>query len=477
MSYRQTVSSYFPIKGFQLNFLQPAQAWAAILALAFFTLFCIVVGAGKILNLAFPVGAFAVGAFLYFRAPVLYIGFSWWMWFLTALIRRLADYRGGGFTDPSPILLAPYLVMMVTLVTLWQHLPKVSREGGLPFVLALVGIFYGFLVGLIFKPPIVVGIALLDWLTPVLFGLHLFVNWQNYPSYRQNIQRTFLWGVLVMGIYGLVQFLALPEWDRFWLFNVDGMLDAAGNPDNSAGMRIWSTMHSGEPFSAVMAGSLLLLFSCRKPLSPAASVAGYLAFLLAQVRAGWIGWFAGFLIFVSSLKANLQMRLIITALLMAVCIFPLATMEPFSERIGARMETLSNVQEDGSAKSRQELFKQEISRALLTVVGDGIGGETYDNAILAILFKLGWVGSPFYVGGMFLLVFRLFQGSEGSSDLFLVSARALVVSGLVRLPVNSPLVEVSGVAIWGFLGMGLAAKKYYQHQHGVVRRQFMQRNQ
>jgi hypothetical protein len=202
-------------KGFSIR-LQPASAWIAILGLILLSTLLIVAGAGKILNLAFPGGAFIIGVFLYFRYPILYIGFSWWMWFLTPLVRRLADYRGS-FTDPSPILLAPYLVLLITLVTLGKHLPKINRQGGLPFMLSFIGLAYAYLVGIIQNSPIQVTIALLEWLVPVLFGFHLFVNWRNYPSYRQNIDRVFTWGVFIMGIYGVIQYLVAPDWDQCWI--------------------------------------------------------------------------------------------------------------------------------------------------------------------------------------------------------------------------------------------------------------------
>ncbi len=456
MSPRQILSNSSPTKSFSL-IPEPAAAWTAILVLSFLTAAFIVAGAGKILNLAFPAGALAVGVFLYFRYPILYNGFTWWIWFLIALVRRLADYRSS-YTEPSPLLLAPYLVMGVTLVTVWQHLPKAHRQEYFPFVLPLIGVFYGFLIGLIIKSPFDAVRGTLDWLAPLSYGFHLAVNWRNYPSYRQNFQRTFLWGILVMGIYGIVQFVAMPEWDRLWLIN-SGMDSASGNPDES--IRIWSTMHSGEPFAAVMAGGLLLLFSYKGAFTLPSSVVGYLAFLLSMVRSAWLGWLAGIFILTGSLKAKYQMRLIVVILVMAVCVVPLATMDQFSEMLGTRLATLSNVGEDDSATGRQEAFKNTIGVALTKFVGEGIGRETMDNAILATLFYLGWLGTLPYLGGMLLLVFKLFYSSEGSFDLFAAAARAIVISVLIRLPVNGAQLGPSGALLWGCLGIGLAARKYY----------------
>jgi hypothetical protein len=115
-------SSSTKSKSFFLD-LQPALAWIAILGLILFSALCILVHAGRLLNLAFPLGTFAVGVFLYLRYPILYLGFTWWVWFLTPWVRRLIDYQSG-WTDPSPVLLAPSLVTFVTLATFVRHLPN-----------------------------------------------------------------------------------------------------------------------------------------------------------------------------------------------------------------------------------------------------------------------------------------------------------------------------------------------------------------
>ena len=94
--------------------LYPAPAWIAILSLVLFSALCLVVHAGGVLRYAFPAGSLAVGTFLYWRYPLLYVGFTWWIWFLAAFVRRLVDVQAG-WVDPSPVLLAPFFVTIVSL--------------------------------------------------------------------------------------------------------------------------------------------------------------------------------------------------------------------------------------------------------------------------------------------------------------------------------------------------------------------------
>ena len=444
--------------------------WAAILGLVVLTALAMV-GAGGILRPLITLGSFAVGVFLYRRYPLLYMGFAWWLWLLAPFVARVIDYRSG-FDPLRLVLLSQYLVTLLTLHTFLKHLPKASRQDGLPFVLAFVGVVYGFLVGLINTSPITAFRGLLDWLPPIPFGFYLFINWRDYPEYRQNIQRVFLWGVLVTGAYGVVQYLVVPEWDRFWLISTK--LTSFGDPEPFK-LRIWSTMPSPGPFAVMMMTGLLLLFTSKEALRLPAAGAGYLAFLLTMVRTLWGAWFLGLLILMASLKAHLQMRLIVTILIMAVCVVPLVTIEPFATTITTRLQTFSNLQEDDSAKVRKEIYEKGLNSALTNGLGNGIGNTfiakegklepvVIDSGILDMFFTLGWFGAVFYLGGLLLLLYNLFQYSEFRFDPFMAAARAISIACFMTLPGGSTMLAFGGIVLWGFLGIAIAGHKYHQHQ-------------
>jgi hypothetical protein len=459
-----------PEKGFSLR-LQPPLAWIAILGLVLFSAACILAGAGGILRLTFPLLSFAVGVFLYLRYRVLYIGFTCWLWILTPFVARLIDYRSGW--DPQRLLMVtPYLVTLITFATFFRYFPSYCRQVGLPFVLAFAGVFYSFLMGLITNPPLSVARSLLDWLTPILFGFYFFVNWRDYPQYRESLRRTFLWGVLITGIYGVYQYLVAPEWDRFWLIN-SGMISSNGSPE-PFGMRVWSTMNSSGTFGIFMMAGLILLFSSRDVFRFPAAAFGYLAFLLSLVRAAWGGWFIALIILASSLRSQMQIRLILTIFVVGLCAVPIAKMEPFSKVIGSRFESLTNLQQDSSFNERSELFGSKIQIALSTGLGKGLGGGwvidentgaiqtiVLDSGILDMFFTLGWFGAIPYLGGLFLLLARVIQGSE-LSDTFVNATRAVGIAGCTQLIFFNAAIGFGGLIIWGFLGITLAGQKYHQ---------------
>jgi hypothetical protein len=324
-------------------------------------------------------------------------------------------------------------------------------------------------VGLIKYPPTAVVVPLLNWLAPILFGFHLFVHWRHYPAYRQNVERVFLWGVLVMGAYGVLQYLVAPEWDRFWLISSKAI--AFGTPE-PLGMRVFSTLNSPGPFATVMMAGLLLLFNNQGTLRFAAGGVGYLAFLLSLVRASWLGWAVGVVAFVPSLKPRLQMRLIVTILVMAVCVVPLVNTQPFSGAIAARLQTFSNTQNDVSYNQRLEGYGQIMGEALAEIPGNGLGfvltNESLgsnDSGILTLLFNLGWFGTLPYLGGTVLLFFSLFRGKEGQADTFVSAARAISLGVFAQIGLGSSMLALSGVVMWSFAGMALAAQRFYRYQH------------
>lgn len=472
--YTQLVEETYP------PFFQPIEAWAPVVGLFVITALGSFVGLGSVLRLLFPVGAIAVGIFLYSRYPLLYIGFNWWLWFLTPFLRRLADYHSR--FDPMGLMLtAPYLASSVAILSIIQHLPKARRQNTLPFAFVLVAIGYSFLVGFLNNALVVVMRTLLDWLPPVIFGFYLSLQWRDYPQIRNHIQRVFVWGALVMGTYGVWQYLVAPQWDRFWLDNV--AMVSFGKPE-PRGIRVWSTVNSPVSFGSVMLTSLILLLSSKHKLSVLGSTVGYLSFLLSLVRAAWGGWIIAVLILISSVKQSIQIRLITTFLTMALCIIPLVTIDPFSNIISSRIGTLTNVQQDSSFEDRSETYAQNFNAALSQPLGRGLGGTWYegeggqavrvafDSGILDIFFTLGWIGTIPYLVGMVLLLMIQFSGEESLFDPFANAARAITSSHFLMLLLGSFMTGTPGFIFWSFLGLGLAAHKHYLSQKQKVFSEF-----
>jgi len=450
---------------------RPKRPWTIIIGFILVTLI-LYLGAGKLLNIVFPAGALAIGVYLYFKYPLIYCSFAWWLWFMTPLVRRLADFKGG-YTEPSPVLLAPFLASSVTVVTLYRRLPKQYTSTGFLFLVALIGILYGFCVGLVWGEPVSVIVGLLDVAVPVTFSYHLYANWREYPAYKSCIQRTFIWGALVSGMYGIYQYLTAPPWDGAWLINFKGeIILTHGSPfgiPEPLGIRVWSTMNSPLDYSIVMMAALIITLGYDSVIKLPAAGVGLLTFLLAQARTAWGGLFLGVIAMVVSLKQKYQIKLVFLLVIFIVFAIPLLSVEPFSTVVAERMETLSNLESDGSGNARMGTYSELLIPALTSFVGYGIGsvpnfGHILDSSILWILFSLGVFGGGFYFLAWGLLLVQTFRASELKADPFAGASRAIALSAIPMMFLGPVVYGISGMIVWGFLGTSVAACQYYRHE-------------
>lgn len=447
-------------------------SWTAILAYALLTVFLISLKLGTVVNLIFPFGAFAVGLLLHTTNSRIYVGFIWWLCYLSPLVRRLADFNGV-YTIPSPILLAPYLAILVSFPNFLQKLPRTVHKGGIPFILATVGILYSYCVGCVAGSPFLATQGLLTWLSPIVFGSYFFFNWRSYQQHRAVTQKAFVCGVLVMGIYGIYQYLAAPAWDQFWLINFIGKdpsaIIALGTPFGTPeplGIRVWSTMNGPYTFASFIIPGLLFLLSYSGPLQPVISAVGYLSFLLSLSRTAWIGWFVSMSTFFITLKSNQQIRFIVLVIVVLLVTIPLIITGPFSELLTSRIGTLFNVSRDGSGAARAETYQVLFGKAITSFSGYGLEnvpdvGTVLDSAILLILFEFGLFGAIPYLLGLFLSILHNENSELTRADTFLTVSKSFIFGSLFMLPLAPILNDETAIVIWGFIGLKLAGSKLY----------------
>jgi hypothetical protein len=446
---------------------KPMGGWVPILGLILVTGLLIVLNLGGLLRLLFPAGAVVVAVLLYHRYPILYLGFTWWIWFLSPWVRRMADFSGG-WQEPNPVMLTPFMVTFVCGLTLVQRLPLINSKAGVAFVLAISGVLYGFGVGLIQgATPTALVTSFLYWSVPVLFGFHLFSHWQEYPVYRNNIYRCFLWGVLVMGSYGILQYLVAPQWDRLWMIRSE--MPVIGSPEPLQ-IRVFSTLNSPGPFAQVLSAGLLLLLSNRKLLQGPASLVGYLAFLLSLARSAWICWLIGILTLLQTSRAKLQMQLTATVLVMALLVVPLTMVEPFASVISTRVQSLTSPEEDVSYNERMDTYRRSVDLIFSQGMGSGLGvvardsNLVLDSGLLEMLFGMGWFGSVPYLLGLGLLFGQVIR--QKSRDAFINTARSISLGTGMTIVLGNVLIGMPGVVLWGFLSMALAGARYESGKSG-----------
>ena len=464
--------------------LKPTSAWAATIGLFSVSLIGLAIGAGSIISLAFPLGAFMVGIFLYQKYPLLYVGFTWWMWFLCPLVKRLIDYKSGYGTFGS-LTLSAGLVTSISFVTLWKHLPRyitsLSARDGLPFILCIGSVVYAFAVGLIVQSPVqprYAFLSIMNWLAPICFGFHLFINWREYPRYRQNMQRIFYWGAVVMGIYGIIQFFLVPGWERFHvdILGDDFSLGWYGTPEPMQ-IRVWSTMQNPFDFSKIWVSSMILLSISKGNSNILLNGLGYIILLMTRVRTAWYTWFLSFLFLASSLKQDKQIRIIISFAIVIVIVVPLIFTSSFSSTIVERLETMIDIGNDNSFEVRFFETAKMVNYALSHFLGVGLLGtsavsvygsdilfHSVDNGYVTLFVSLGWSGIIPYLTGLALIFAKLYQSNAMRSDIFLVASRAIATGAFLAVLTTHISHGAGALNLWGFLGIAMAGNKYHIYQ-------------
>jgi hypothetical protein len=452
-------------------------ALAAILGLIVLVAGLLLIHRGDLLNLIYPVGALLAAGVLYVRYPALYVGFVWWVWFLTPEVRRLVDWQSSWHSE-STVMLTPFLVTGLTFFTLLRHSPKLQDFPFLPIGMAVAGLLYGFGVGVFTVGLGTAAFDLINWVVPVVFAFYLLVNSRDYPVYRRVTQRTFAWGLLVMGLYGLLQFMDPPIWDQAWMQNAP--MASIGTPEPFK-VRVFSTLNSPGPYALVVMAGLLMLLSRGALQHWPSLVAGAVSLLLSLVRSSWLGFLVG-LCFLAAYRGRSRLRLLATLVVVGLIAWPLLSFGPLGEVINNRLETLGDIEQDVSFQERLAFYEQIAPRAFFNPLGEGLGNTgvatklaneggglgdlgNFDSGILAIAFGLGWLGTLLYAGGLIWLYLNAIHGTK-RPDLFAAASCAIVTAVLVQLFLGNVATGVSGVVLWYFLGLAVAARVFHAQDAG-----------
>lgn len=417
----------------------------------------------KMLTLGYLGGTTVIGAWLYLTNPGLYLGFAWWVWFISPLVRRVVDYQIGVFTPPHGafILLAPYIVTGLTIFDLPRYGRLLLRKENLPFLLCLLGVAYGYLVGIAKASPMGATVDLLNWLCPVLLGFRMVALWHQYPRHKRVTTSTFTWAVLLLGLYGVVQFFVVPPWDAMWM-SASGM-NSIGKPFPFE-VRVFGTMDAPGPFAMFLMAGLVIMFGARGLVSKLAILPGFLAFLLTIVRGAWGGWVLAISYSAMRARSSSRKQLIGSIALALAITIPLAMTGEIGERTGARMESFSRLGEDGSLNARTQMYQEMGAKALFNPIGEGLGGQTHDSGIINVLWLLGWPGGLLYLTGLFLVVKDLLLGEVTDRFASLAGGVALSYAALMLMATQTG--GMKGCIFWSFVALVIASRRYYARTEG-----------
>jgi putative inorganic carbon (HCO3(-)) transporter len=360
----------------------------------------------------------------------------------TPFIRRLIDYRNGAFNPVQITSLIPFLMLLPLALVCFraERMARLTRPLRILAWIWLATFTYGFLIAFAIGNVDAAGVALVQYLVPMLAGIWLAGQGLSVKQTLRRLAVIILPCAALIATYGLFQWVQPPPWDVLWVQGSDFYI--VGDPVPFA-MRVFSTLNSPGTAGDFFALTIVLLLPWLRLRSvwvwPLLTALGA-ALLLTLTREAWVGLVVGVVVYLVASPRRLA-----TAPLLAVYaafMVALAVSLPAflgsgqnSDVITSRISTFGDVGHDVSALDRENEIQNALQKGLSNPVGTGLGvlgsaskldenaqaaiGTVLDSGYLARLIELGWLGTVGYVvvviGGPLVLTYQLFRKKSGAS--------------------------------------------------------------
>jgi len=409
------------------------------------------------------------------KNPWDYLLLTLWIAALTPFARRLVDMEAGW--DATNIMLsAPFLVASPMIISVLQRIRTVDARSALFPGLAALCIFYGVILVLLRGELAPAVIGAVDWSVPILYYFFIVVHRDRIPDLLQRLPSFVTTNLVVLGTYGVWQFVNVPVWDRIWMQSVDQ--GAFGLPEPFM-LRVFSTMNSSGPFSCWIMVLIIVSLGFTSPLMPIARLAGILALAFTFVRTSWAGLIIALLIVIgSSGRAAIRYAAVIVVAGFAI-VTAVAFVPKIHDLISQRLATFEDLQQDGSILEREEEAARMQALIAENPFGVGIGAlgrgtiaagsgqilfaGAIDDGLLEIFGSLGWA---FGLGYCVALVGTALQCARGGRQ-FQRQQRVCFAAGiacLVALPMTNIVTGVTGTLMWSMFALSSALAS----QEGVM---------
>ncbi|TXI81312.1 MULTISPECIES: O-antigen ligase family protein [unclassified Cupriavidus] len=385
-----------------------------------FVLVLILLRLGRVVELFYPVGALIVGLVAYRRNPAHYVSFMCWLYFLSPEVRRIADFFNSAYNPISPIQMAPMLVATLSALTVLTHYRVVATRRAFPSLLLTLALLYALVIGIIRNSPASAVFSFAYAMLPIFIGFHILATWKHYPAYARALVSTFSWGMLVIGVYGVIQYVVMPPWDAMWM--IRSGIGSVGEPFPMS-FRVFSTLNSPGPLANVLMAGLLFLLAGRGKVVWIGAASGLVVLLLTAVRSAWGGAVIGALYALACIDSRTRIRVIFGIVVVAALSIPMFAFDDFAKPVVDRMQSMSSIQNDRSFQVRMQFYESFVAVATSDIAGQGMGSTgvgtkldsatsqlgkygVFDSGLMEIPFVMGWPGTVLYVTGLLWMVAR-----------------------------------------------------------------------
>lgn len=439
-------------------------------------------GGGRLFPPIYVGLAIVAGLAAYYREPGRYVAFVFGLWFFTPWVRRIVDLHNG-FNPTNVVLLAPVLVTLISVLTLLFRARELRGAMMYPFTFTLSAVVYGYAIGILKAGFIPATYAMLTWVAPISFAMHLNLNWRIFPTLRDSFLTFLQYALPIIAAYGIYQLVRPPVWDLAWMEAAD--VASIGMPI-PFGFRIFGTLNTPGPYSvALLIGMLFLLGTTRRGLLLSLSLA-LVALLLTRTRASWAAFAIGLLVvqFMGPIRRITRNWFIL--LLMIVLAIPLLSLDVFRDSISSRLASFATLSTDNSFRQRLVLSRGATQAIAARAEGEGLGATgggtklqegtgrqaSIDNGFLEVFYVLGWPGGALLMVGLIGHILTLARFRDARQDAFANSARACFWAMLSVLLIGDIFSGAIGAMFWGPYGFACCAHAYnYATGKGLRSRQ------
>lgn len=414
--------------------------------------------------------AVLAGLVSFYREPGRYVALVYGLVFFTPWVRRVVDFQHG-FNPTNVVLLAPVLVALISALTLVYRARELRGSMMFPFIFTLSAVAYGYSIGILKIGFIPATYAMLTWIAPISFAVHLNLNWRIFPRLRDSFLTFMQWALPLIAAYGIYQVVRPPAWDTYWLVAADVASVGAPVP---FGFRAFGTMNAPGPYSvALVIGMLFLLGSTRRGVVLALSI-GLVALMLTRVRSAWVAILIGLVVvqFLGPIRRMPRNWFIL--LLMFVLSIPLLSLDVFRDTISSRLSTFAAITRDNSFRQRLIMSNAVTEVIAAHAEGEGLGATggatklqdaeggqaSIDNGFLEVFYVLGWPGGALLYLGLIGQVLTLMRFGDAREDAFANSARACFWAMLSILLIGDIFSQAAGILFWGSYGFACCAHAY-----------------
>lgn len=442
----------------------------SVVAFVIYVAFALGGAGGRSLALTYPLGCLVVGFVAYVRSPSTYFAFVWWLFLLTPFVRRVHDLRYG-YQSTSTLLLGPLLAAGLAVFTVIMRRRMLRSGSYVPFLVAGAALTYAYLIGVIRQSATAATYDLLTWTVPLLFGLHVALDWRRFPALRGTLASCVLWGLVVTSVYGIWQFVEPQLWDRAWVVGAE--MQSVGAPLPFM-IRVFSTLNSPGPFSIMLVFSLLLGLAATQRWRALALALGLVALILSRGRSAWGALVLGGLVLQLRQPLRSLPRQWVALLAVLLIAAPVITQPRVMSVLTRRAATLRNVEQDHSFQNRVSFTKYAFSAMSTNPAGSGLGslggagklvsggkaGFALDSGPLEVYGVMGWIGGTLFMLALAAIILPIVRARKARYDPTTSAAVAAVVALLATSLFGNIFNAVSGYFFWTAVGIATAGRTF-----------------